>query len=304
MKKTLAILICGLSLLTAGAFVVLNGQQNRRTESARARALPQYGEVSQSDFTIEVLVNGRPLEEFYGRGRRYVEAQEGAEYALRIHNPLGERVAVALAVDGLNSIDARRTTAWNASKWVIQPYQSITVRGWQMSSSRARRFYFTTEQDSYANRIGQASNVGVISAVFFREREQVTTIAPPSYNRADDDEIGARDERGSARQPSTVRRRNAPSASGGSVAEARRSSAPPDDTHAATGIGRNVNNNVNWVNLDLDPNAFSEVTIRYEYRAELVRLGVLPRRNRRPEVIRRREDSTGFSDNRRYSPEP
>jgi hypothetical protein len=91
-------------------------------------------------FDLEVLVNGRPIEEYYARGRTYIEAIEGAEYELRVRNPSGDRVAVALSVDGLNTIDARHTSAWNASKWVIEPYQTITISGWQMSTERARRF--------------------------------------------------------------------------------------------------------------------------------------------------------------------
>src|SRR5207253_9386956 len=91
----------------------------------------------ENGFSIEVLVDGRPLAEYAARGRRYVEALENAEYELRIHNPFGTRVAVALSVDGLNSIDARHTSAWDAHKWVIEPYGTIHVRGWQMSSESA-----------------------------------------------------------------------------------------------------------------------------------------------------------------------
>lgn len=303
MRKTLAILMFGLSLLVAVVAVpALRGQRSESGGTASARrAVPQDDRIYTNDFRIEVLVNGTPREELRARGGRYVEAQEGAEYSLRIHNPLNVRVAVALAVDGLNTIDARRTTAWNASKWVIQPYQTITVRGWQMSSNRARRFYFTTEQDSYANRINRASDVGVIAAVFFREREPVAVASQPPYYDSDR-ESSARDERGEGRRSS--RAGSAPSTSSNrSSAEARTSSAPPDDTHAATGIGRNVNNSVNWVNLDLDSNPYAEVTLRYEYRDALVRLGIIPRRRPAQTVIRRRENATGFEDGR-YSPEP
>jgi len=64
-----------------------------------------------------------------------------------------------------------------------------------------------------------------------------------------------------------------------------------------------VHNDVRWVNMDLQPRPVGEVTIRYEYRAALVRLGILPRPYPRPDTLRRRETSTGFED-RRYSPEP
>src|ERR687893_781592 len=153
------------------------------TAAAQERRVvrPQYG-----SFGVEVLVGGAPLDVIYGRGRRYVEAREGAEYDVLVRNPLPVRVAVALSVDGLNTIDARRTSAWESSKWVIEPYGSIRVSGWQMSSSRARRFYFTTERDSYAARLGRASDLGVITAVFYREAGPAVTHGRPRPYTGDD----------------------------------------------------------------------------------------------------------------------
>jgi len=222
-------------------------------------------------FDLEVMVNGRPLTEYYARGRTYIEAIQGAEYELRVRNPSADRVAVALSVDGLNTIDARHTSAWNASKWVIEPYQTITISGWQMSTERARRFYFTNERDSYGAKLGQTANLGVISAVFFRERDRPISVTPPSPITRD------RMQEQSAR---------------GEGAPAAKSSPRDDDDYAATGIGRNVRNDVRWVNMDLDSNSVGEITIRYEYYSALLRLGVVPR-ERYP--MQRREDSRGFS---------
>src|SRR5687768_9730418 len=151
----------------------------------RAKAAPGPQEtvtgrrVIYPSFELDVLVNGRPLAEYYARGRTYVEALQGAEYELRVRNSSHQRVAVALSVDGLNTIDARHSSAWNASKWIIEPYQTITISGWQMSSERARRFYFTNERDSYGAKLGQTANLGVISAVFFRERRHFVPVSPP-----------------------------------------------------------------------------------------------------------------------------
>ena len=68
-------------------------------------------DVVARNFDLEILVGGRPLDEYYARNKNYVEAIPGAEYEVRIRNPFAFRVAVALSVDGLNSIDARRTSA-------------------------------------------------------------------------------------------------------------------------------------------------------------------------------------------------
>ena len=206
---------------------------------------PERTTKAYPNFQLEVVVNGRSLPEYYARGRTYVEALTGAEYELQLRNDSSDRVAVALSVDGLNTIDARHTSAWNASKWVIEPYQTITISGWQMSSERARRFYFTNERDSYGAKLGQTANLGVISAVFFRERSRPVTITPREY-------------------PITRDKMEAP-----------QSAKRADDETAATGIGRNVRNDVRMIDMDLDSRSVAEVTIRYEYR-------------------RSREDSRGF----------
>lgn len=276
------------------------GQAERRTDGRIVERRPIY----QTRFGVEVLAGGGAREKYPARGRVYVEAIEGEEYALRLSNPLPVRVAVALSVDGLNTIDARRTTAREASKWVIPPYGSITVSGWQMSSTRARRFYFTNERDSYANRIGRATDLGVITAVFFRERRERTEIMRPSPSPRPHEAETRDGERSSDAKRSAQSR--APSASGESSASNRGRVIAPDrdEEYAATGIGRSVGNDVWRVEMDLESQPVADVTIRYEFRDALVRLGVFPRPfPPHPDPLRRRERSRGFEDGS-FSPEP
>ena len=250
-------------------------------------------------FTVEVLVNGYPLEQYPARGRLYIEAVEGAEYALRVYNPLPERVAVALAVDGLNTIDARHTTARGASKWVIEAYGSITISGWQMSSTHARHFYFTTERDSYAAKLGRAEDVGIITAVFFRERRPIAVVPPPRPVPLEDGRTRVEEKERSGRAaPDSTRAQNEGQARDRAAAPVSR-----DDDYAATGIGRAVEHDVRWTYLDLEDAPAGEVSIRYEYRPALVRLGILPRPYPQPDPLARRERARGFRD-RQFCPEP
>jgi hypothetical protein len=121
---------------------------------------------------LDVVVDGVRRPEYVHRGTTYVEAIRGREYALRVTNPYPYRVAVALAVDGLNTIDARHTDGWNASKWVLDPYESTEISGWQVNDSTARRFFFTGERNSYGAFLGATENLGVIEAIFYRERRR------------------------------------------------------------------------------------------------------------------------------------
>src|SRR5258705_13404738 len=76
----------------------------------------------RNDFRMEVLVDGAPRPEYFARGITYIEALKGREYEILLSNPYGVRVAVALSVAGLKSIDARHTDARAARKWVLEPY--------------------------------------------------------------------------------------------------------------------------------------------------------------------------------------
>ena len=126
--------------------------------------------ASEPSPSVEILVGGTPQPRYAHQGRWYIEALKSREYAIQLRNPFGVRVAVALSVDGLNTIDARQTTAADARKWVLDPYETVTISGWQTSRTEARRFEFTTEERSYGQALGRTANFGVISAVFFKER--------------------------------------------------------------------------------------------------------------------------------------
>jgi len=237
-------------------------------------ALPAAA-ASDAGFTLEVLVNGRPLAEHPHAGALYVEARPEAEYALRLSNRSPRRIAVALAVDGLNTIDARSTTARAARKWVLDPWQTVVIEGWQVSGSTARRFVFTTEAHSYGAWLGRTENLGVIEAVVFSERRP---LPPPRIDRE-------------SAAP------GAPSVPAGRDRAAERNDA---EGYAATGIGDEVDHRVVQVRLDLEPEPSARVRLRYEYRPELVRLGVLPRGD---QGLDRRERAHGFTDTG-FCPDP
>ncbi len=293
MRRLGLMLLTGACALTVMVGVLIGDQAQAQGRSER----PIYDRpIYARSFSVEVLVNGSPLEQYPGRGRMYVEAVAGAEYALRITNPLPDRVAVALAVDGLNTIDARHTSPQGASKWVIQPYGSITISGWQMSSTRARRFYFTTERDSYAAKIGRAEDVGIITAAFFRERRPVSVVPPP---RPLENE----------RAETSKDKSDGPARSSRAQGQGRDRAAAPvqseSDEYAATGIGRSVDHDVRWTQMDLEDRPATIVSLRYEYRPALVRLGILPRPPQypTPDPLPRRERARGFRPDQ-FCPEP
>lgn len=244
--------------------------------------------AARGGFELSVLVDGAPRPEFHKGGTVYVEALKGREYALRVTNPLGVRVGVALAVDGLNTVDASHRDAVSATKWVLEPYQSIILEGWQVNLSDARRFVFTGERDSYGAALGKTENLGVIEAVFFREKvRRFVPVLPQGCDSKD-----------SAGRPASEA--PAPKAKGEAEGSRQEKSAASSlaDEYAATGMGERTRHDVTRVDLELERTPAARVRIRYEFRPQLVRLGILPAEDDR---LARRERSRGFD---RFCPEP
>ena len=232
--------------------------------------------------SLDVLVNGQPLGEIHGRNATYIEAVRHAEYSLRLTNRTDRRMAVAVAVDGLNTIDAKTGSAGKASKWVIGPWETITIEGWQIGADNARKFFFTSEDSSYGAWLGKTTNLGVIEAVAYRE--VLPPPPPPSQP------ILEREQKNSARMRSGES--SAPR-SAGKAAPAPTESL--DDDMAATGIGRKIDHRVTRVHLQLESSPAAHVRLRYEYRQQLVQLGVLPSIEDE-RALARRENAAGFSD--------
>jgi hypothetical protein len=238
--------------------------------------------LERGPYSIEILVDGTPLDELAAHSRTYVEAREGSDFAVRLRNGTSRRVAVALSVDGLNVIDAKTTSAREASKWILDPYQTITLEGWQTGTSTARRFFFTTEDRSYGAWLGETRNLGLVSAAFFRERlPDPAPITRPTMEKSEGERSrGGAEKKDSAQAPMSA------------------------DEPAATGIGEEIEHNVRRVHFEAERSPAAVMDIRYEYRDELARLGVLPLPYAyREDPLERRERARGF-DEPGFAPDP
>jgi len=268
--------------------------------AAGAAAVPLASTAPGPLPTLDILVDGHRRPAYPARGTQYVEALKGREYEIRIRNPYPVRVAVALSVDGLNTIDARHTSAEAGRKWVLGPYESITISGWQTSMTHARRFEFTSEEQSYGARLGKTNDLGIITAVFFRERTPEPIVLSERFG-APRSEVPAPAAAGQNRD------RSAPPADAGAAspsgsAQKQAARAAEADEYAATGIGRPTDHAVRQVYLDLESTPAASISIRYEYRAQLVRLGVLASRPADLDSLDRRERARGFDAG--FCPDP
>lgn len=143
------------------------------------------------NFRMEILSDDDGLKsERVKNSRPFVTAASGERYAVRLYNPLPVRVAVNLTVDGINTISGKPSGIEDGEKWLIDPYSSVTIRGWQVNGSEARRFFFTDKPKSYAQWRGEvlgkdlAANCGVIGAAYFWNQQELQNYwdSHPIYN--------------------------------------------------------------------------------------------------------------------------
>jgi len=238
--------------------------------------------LERGGYSMEILVGGTPLHEYAARGSNYVEALKNREYSVRLRNGSAERVAIAVSVDGLNSIDAGTTSALEARKWVLGPYETITLDGWQTTSTTARRFFFTTEERSYGEWLGRTKNLGIVAAAVFRERRPLPMVSQ-GWERRDGSAGDSKEAPGAGRSRM------------GGMPESRVGPERPGDL-AATGIGQETSHPVREVAFDSEDSPSAVLEVRYEYRDALVRLGVVPANDRCEGSLARRERARGFEE--------
>jgi hypothetical protein len=254
---------------------------------------------------MEILIGGTPVYEYAARGTNYIEALKRREYSVRLRNRTAERIAIALSVDGLNSIDARTTTAGDARKWVLGPYESITLDGWQTSSASARRFFFTTEEKSYGNWLGRTQNLGLVAAAVFREKRQpISTYSGPRYGAPDPQREESQSRGDESSNPPAPMGQAGGADAGGLILPRHPDDLPKkSDDLAATGIGQETSHPVREVFFDSEDSPTAVLELRYEYRDSLVRLGVLPVDDRCCDSLSRRERARGFQEPG-FAPDP
>jgi hypothetical protein len=174
-SKTTITTICALAALSCA------------TPAGNALAQPMRN--AAGGYEVEVLVNGAPVPTFFHNGETWAMGQMGERYTLRLWNRSGRRVEAVVSVDGRDVIDGKPADFRNKRGYLVPAWGSVDIDGWRLSERQAAAFRFTTVSNSYAGRMGNARNVGVIGVAVFPERVYQPRPRPrpiyPDYNSYD-----------------------------------------------------------------------------------------------------------------------
>lgn len=278
--------ISPLLALGAAAGIALTAPTAEARQRFR-RPLPTPWETAFAGnvLTVEVQVDGQTASLYRTAstaGRRYFEAQRGEEYALRIRNHTGRRVAVLVSVDGLNAVNGLRSSlASSEPMYVLDPWQVTVVRGWRTSLEHVREFVFVDEQRSYASRTGQENgDLGWIRVLAFEEQPRVSQLDNPWRDQLREGaQLPDSEVQGKAgRRDAPADGKAAPQAAAPPTLESPRSA--DEKSFPGTGWGDRRRDPVRRTWFDPQPVACDHLVLRYEYARGLADLGIFRERDR------------------------
>jgi len=188
----------------------------------------------------------------------YVEAVKGGRYSIQVTNRSERRVGVVIAVDGRNIIDGKKSDLKRDERmYIIRPSESNTFEGWRTGVDRTNRFYFTEQSSSYAEKVfGDASAMGTIALAVYREKLPEVIPYSETPSRMNEAPAGA--------------------------APAPRESRSADRAYqkkgeeAGTGFGETTYSPSQVVHFDPEHLPAEKIVLKYEWRSELCRRGIIP----------------------------
>ncbi|MGC4001408.1 MAG: hypothetical protein QM767_29695 [Anaeromyxobacter sp.] len=239
---------------------------------ARTPALTPASRSGPWSFEL-VDAAGRALPTFQHQGRTYVLGQKGQRYLLRFHNGSAQRVEVVASVDGRDVVDGRPASVEKRG-YLVDAWGTLTVDGFRLSQAEVAAFRFSSVSRSYAARMGDARDVGVIGVAVFPERPRPVVVVPRPHHRwEEEDDLGLRSAPApQAEADASGPVAQAPAAPPPAASKAERSAGRPG---LGTEFGEAHTSAVEEVPFDRASDAPAAVlTLRYDDRRGLAAVGI------------------------------
>jgi hypothetical protein len=256
-----------------------------------ALALPAFAASNPRNgpYELQLLVDGQPARSFPSNGDTWVLGQLGQRYTLRVLNHSPQRVEAVVSVDGRDVIDGQ---PGNTAKrgYLVPAYGSVDIDGWRISEREAAAFRFSSVPNSYAARMGNGRDVGVIGVAVFAEYRPVLRHYQQPYDRS-----GA-----PSSAPPNVPLSEAPMSKS---AESLRADSARDRAGLGTEYGEAVVSQVSEVPFQrASSSPCAMLSVRYNDRAGLVAMGIDV--DRYDEVVVRRTAEPFPVVDRSFAPPP
>lgn len=136
-----------------------------------------------NNYELSILVNGKPIREYFYQNKNLIEAKVGTEYSIKFRNNSWSKVLALFSVDGVNVLDGSPASDGEVG-YVVDPYRSIEVKGFRINESSVAAFKFGKAGDSYASYVKHngdlekaekdpSKNNGVIGVRVWKEKQKI-----------------------------------------------------------------------------------------------------------------------------------
>lgn len=92
-----------------------------------------------------------------------------------MRNNSRDRVLFVPTVDGLSIMNGKEAS-FKSRGYIVNSYDSLVIDGWRTSDDKVSEFFFSSPKGSYASRMDQGGNLGVIGCVVFKDKEKVKVV--------------------------------------------------------------------------------------------------------------------------------
>lgn len=111
--------------------------------------------MNKNNYSLEILVNSRPVKEYYHKEKVFIEARKDYEYTLKFRNNNAKRVMAIFSVDGLEVLEGKEA-AKAETGYIIEPFSSLDIKGFRIDENSVAAFKFNHTELSYSNTQGYA----------------------------------------------------------------------------------------------------------------------------------------------------
>src|SRR5690349_5729842 len=110
--------------------------------------------MNKNKYEINVLINGKPVKEYFHNNRFYLEAKNGSEYSIKLKNHGHKKIMAVLSVDGIEVLKGGNANEAE-SGYIINPFSSIEIKGYRIDDNNVATFKFSDGKTSYATKVEQ-----------------------------------------------------------------------------------------------------------------------------------------------------
>src|ERR1051326_9169281 len=117
-------------------------------------------------YEVEILVHGKKIKEYNqfieGEYKTFIEGKENSEYQVKISNNSYRKVLAICNIDSVNVVTGKVAKSPTGGRgYIINPYDSVVIKGYRETDSTVGAFKFTSKHKSYAAEKGVEYNSGV-----------------------------------------------------------------------------------------------------------------------------------------------